>query len=55
MNIPVYPELERKLSDLLNSNSSTLHEIDFIFFSELVGHNFQPVDLMSREINHIKT
>jgi hypothetical protein len=43
MQIPITPDLERRLLDLLSTSASSTGEIDFVHLTDLVGLSFQPL------------
>ena len=50
LQLPISPENEKRLYNLLDSGSGhqSQQDIDFMFFSELVGVHFQPVEFINK-------
>ena len=50
LQLPLSPEYEKRLFNLLDSGSGfqSQQDVDLMFFSELVGVHFQPVDFNNK-------
>jgi Ca2+-binding EF-hand superfamily protein len=50
LQLPLSPEYEKRLFNLLDSGSGfqSQQDVDFMFFSELVGVHFQPVEFINK-------